>query len=158
MTRDQLLQSASMLIQPSTESTAEFSAKSENLATAMNDLFKKRKDLYSLVGENNLDMMMDNHRNHIRFFCSLFTNYQAEVLVETVLWVFRAYRSHGFQLAYWPAQLDTWVEIYKTGLSETCFNEVYPFYHWMIVNNPVFAKLSDETLLNPAEMKLGLHA
>jgi hypothetical protein len=40
---------------------------------------------------------------------SLFGDYHPEVLVETVLWVFRAYRSHGFKLTYWPAQLDMWV-------------------------------------------------
>jgi len=158
MTRDQLLQSAQKLVQPSAASAAEFTAKSETLAAVMNDQFRKRKDLAALVGDQNLDMMLDNHRNHIRFFCSLFVSYNPEVLVETVLWVFRTYRSHGFNLAYWPAQLDTWVEICKSELSASCFSEIYPFYHWMIVNNPVFARLSEEVLMTSSGPDMGLHS
>ena len=132
--------------QPSAESHREISEKRELLANAMNEQFRKRPDLLQMIGEGNQEMMMGNHRNHIRFMASLFGDYNPEVLVETVLWVFRAYLSHGFKQTYWPAQLDTWVEILKKELSPACFDEVYPFYDWMIVNNPVFAKLGDETL------------
>lgn len=157
MTKAQLIESAQSLIQPSPEASSEFSLKSELLATALNERFKKRKDLNQMIGEGNLDMMMDNHRNHIRFISSIFANYQPEVLVETVLWVFRAYRSHGFKLTYWPAQLDSWVEIFRNELSEQTFNEVYPFYNWMIINNPLFAALSDEILFETSNLKVGLH-
>jgi hypothetical protein len=74
---------------------------------------------------------------------SIFMIYSPAVLVDTVLWVFRAYRSHGFQLTYWPAQLDTWVEIFRQDLTEQTFSEIYPFYNWMIVNQPAFVALSD---------------
>jgi len=68
------------------------------------------------------------------------------VLVETVLWVFRAYRSHGFQTTYWAANLNIWVDLIRQELSESAYNEIYPFYNWLIVNIPVFVKLSDEIL------------
>ncbi|MEI7673143.1 MAG: hypothetical protein WCK00_13610, partial [Deltaproteobacteria bacterium] len=58
-----------------------------------------------------------------------------------------AYRSHGFQLTYWPAQLDTWVEILQRKLSTEALAEVYPFYNWMIVNQPAFTLLSDSFVL-----------
>ena len=157
MTKEQLIKTAEKLVQPSSESASEFLQKSEHLATAMNSRFLLRKDLTHLHGEGNEDMMKDNHRNHIRFLSSVFLNYDPEVLVETVLWVFRAYRAHGFKLTYWPAQLDTWVDIFKVELSENCFQEIYPFYHWMIVNNPIFSKLSDEILLGSQELKISLH-
>jgi len=157
MTKEQLIKTAEKLVQPSSESAAEFLQKSEHLATSMNNRFLLRKDLTHLIGEGNEDMMKDNHRNHIRFLSSVFLNYDPEVLVETVLWVFRAYRAHGFKLTYWPAQLDTWVDIFKVELSENCFHEIYPFYHWMIVNNPIFSKLSDEILLGSQELKISLH-
>jgi hypothetical protein len=151
MKKEDLLKTASQLRQPSAEATAEFSKKADAMIQALNAGFAKRSDLVQLIGEGNTDMMHDNHRNHMRFMISLFTNYESLVLVETVLWVFRAYRSHGFKLTYWPAQLDGWVEIFKKELSESCFEQVYPFYNWMIVNNACFVALSDELIMGDAK-------
>lgn len=142
MTKEELLASALLLMQPSKQVAEEYSSKSENLAAAMNRIMGERPDVDYMVG-GNLAMMEDNHRNHARFIASLFCAYNPEVLVDTVLWVFRAYRSHGFQLTYWPAQLDTWVELLRKELSPEAMKEVYPFYRWMIVNQPAFAQLSD---------------
>ena len=146
MRKEILIQSASNLKQPGSEALQEFEQKQDAMLAVINDRFKNRPDLDHLIGEGNLEMMMNNHHNHLRFMVSLFGSYSPDVLVETVLWVFRAYRTHGFRLAYWPAQLDVWVEIMKESLSEKCFRELYPFYQWMIVNNPVFAVLSDEVI------------
>jgi hypothetical protein len=117
------------------------------LAAEMNRLMLARTDLYSMIGEGNSSMMEDNHRNHVRFLSSVFQYYQPSVLVETVLWVFRAYRCHGFHLTYWPAQLDQWVELYKEKLSVETFQEIYPFYNWMIIHQPQFVLESDKLVL-----------
>ncbi len=147
MSKEQLLKSAEQLVQPTALSAIEFDEKREVLAAEMNRLMGARPDLTALIGENNLVMMEDNHRNHARFISSIFYIYEPAVLVETVLWVFRAYRSHGFRLTYWPAQLDQWVELFKTHLSAEAFREIYPFYHWMIVNQPVFVIESDKQVV-----------
>jgi hypothetical protein len=106
----------------------------------------KRTDLEKLIGKGNQCMAEDNNRNFARFMESLFYNYRPDVFVETVLWVFRAYRSHGFQTTYWPANLNTWIENLKKTLSPEAFNAIYPFYNWLIVNIPIFVKLSDEQI------------
>lgn len=146
MTKENLLVSAKKLSQPSVEIAEEFSAKKDQMVSEINQIMSARPDLEKLIGEGNLDMMRDNHRNHARFMGSMFIEYHPEVLVETVLWVFRAYRSHGFKLTYWSAQLDTWVEIFKKMLSENAYKGIYPFYNWMIIHIPVFVKLSDSQL------------
>ena len=56
---------------------------------------------------------------------SLLATYSPEVLVNTVLWVFRAYRAHGFNLTYWPAQLDTWVVLLEKHLSPSVGRGAY---------------------------------
>jgi hypothetical protein len=147
MDKNKLLKTASDLKQPSKQSAEEFIAKSDRLAAEMNRIMASRKDVKMMVGEDNISMMEDNHRNHIRFFCSAFSHYEPEILVETVLWVYRAYRSHGFNLSYWPAQLDQWVQVFKTELTAECFKEVYPFYNWMIINQPIFVAESDKLVL-----------
>lgn len=146
MTRESLIESARQLKQPSKTVRDEYSLKREYLATEINRIMGERPDVDYMIG-GNIAMMQDNHRNHARFMESLFFAFDPTVLVDTVLWVFRAYRSHGFQLTYWPAQLDTWVEILRRELSSEALAEVYPFYNWMIVNQPAFTLLSDGFVL-----------
>ncbi|MFZ1730153.1 MAG: hypothetical protein WBQ23_14595 [Bacteroidota bacterium] len=146
MTRDDLLTEASELQQLSPSALDEFSAKREELVAKFNAQFSTRSDLNHLIGEGNQAMMEDNHRNHARFLESIFGQHSGEVLVDTILWVFRAYRSHGFNLTYWPAQLDSWIELYRSELTPQTFSEVEPFYNWMIIRNPAFAMLSDAYL------------
>ncbi len=148
MKKEDLFISAEALKQPSAASGKEFEEKSDFLAAEMNKLMGSRTDLVNLVGEGNSAMMYDNHRNHARFMSSLFFQFQPVVLVETVLWVYRAYRAHGFHLTYWPAQLDQWVELLKIQLSPEAFSEIYPFYHWMIINQPGFVRESEEQMTN----------
>ena len=151
MSKSTLITSASALHQPSAQVALEFEGKRELLAAEMNRLMIARSDLNLLIGEGNIAMMEDNHRNHAQFLSSVFLNFQPQILVETVLWVFRVYRSHGFHLTYWPAQLDQWVELFKTHLSPEAFEEIYPFYQWMIVNQPSFVIESDK-LINVHDM------
>lgn len=146
MAREELLATARELEQPPREVADEFSAKRERLAAEGSRRMGARPDLERLVGSGNETMAEDNNRNFARFMESIFRHYQPEVLLETVLWVFRAYRSHGFQTIYWPANLDTWVELLREELSEDAFAAVHPFYDWLIVHIPWFVKLTDEQL------------
>jgi len=157
MKKEDLLKSAAKLKQPSKEAIAEFNSKADAMTTIINDRLSQRNDIVQLIGEGNVDMMYDNHRNHVRFMISLFNDYNPVVFTETVLWVFRAYRNHGFKLTYWPAQLDNWVDIFKKELSPECFNEIYPFYDWMIVNNPLFAIISDQAISDDSKPTMGKH-
>lgn len=157
MKKEDLLKSAAKLKQPSTKATTEFAARADVMTTILNERFSKRDDITQLIGEGNIEMMYDNHRNHMRFMISLFNGYNPDIFTETVLWVFRAYRSHGFNLTYWPAQLDNWVDIFKKELSPECLKQIYPFYDWMIVNNPQFAIISDQAIRDDSKPAMGRH-
>jgi hypothetical protein len=88
-------------------------------------------------------MMENNGRNFMRFMSSLFHHYDPDVFVQTVYWVFRTYRQHGFHVSYWPANIDTSVEIMRQELSEPTFDAVYPFFDWLLLNIPAFTSHSD---------------
>ena len=94
-------------------------------------------------------MMQDNSRNFCRFMSTMFRGYHPEVLVQTVLWVFRAYCSHGFTTLYWPAHLDGFVQLARERLSPATFAALEPHFQWLIVNIPVFVKVSDDQLAGP---------
>jgi hypothetical protein len=49
------------------------------------------------------------------------------------------------------------VDIFNKELSPECLNQVYPFYDWMIVNNPLFALISDQAIRDDSHPAVGKH-
>ncbi|MGE0085645.1 MAG: hypothetical protein AB7S75_14645 [Desulfococcaceae bacterium] len=143
MKRDDLIQSAGKIAQASPEAAAEYAQKKELLVARLNEIMQQRPDILELVGEKNMEMMKDNHSNHARFVASILRYFNAEVLTDTVLWVFRSYRSRGFHQNYWAAQINAWIEILRQELSPESFASVYPLYEWFSVNIPAFSNISD---------------
>lgn len=139
--RHQLLQSAGRLCGPSAATAAEYTEKREQLLADLNAEFLKREDLISLVRDP--EMMRDNHSNHTRFMAALFQAYVPEVLVDTVIWVFKTYRAHGFSPHYWDIQLNIWPPLLEAHLSTAAYQEIHPFYEWLLLNCPTFTALSE---------------
>jgi len=150
--KEQIFETAKKLKQPNDASVQAFDRNWEKLAAIGTQILMERPDLEKLIGKGNEKMAEDNNRNFPRFMISLFLDYKPEVLVETVLWVFRAYRSHGFQTTYWAANLNIWLELLKKELAPEAFNEIYPFYSWLIVNIPAFVSLTDTDLTRNSEL------
>ncbi len=142
--KKELIKSASGLNSLDKPCLEEFKNKKDLILSAINKKMKERKDIKDLVTEKNLLMMEDNHSNHMRFMESIFAGFKAEIFVETILWVFRAYRSHGFKLTYWPALLNTINEIIQESLSKKCAESISAFYSWMIIHIPTFVNYTDE--------------
>ncbi len=63
--------------------------------------------------------------------------------MDTILWVFRTYRAHGFQVAFWPANLATLLDVLRAELPPYAFRAVAPFFDWILVNIPVFTELTN---------------
>jgi len=149
MDKNYLLETARAIKQVDPEVAEEFARHSDELISRINKKMLERPEITNLVGKDNLGMMKDNHANHVRFIASILTHYNPEVFVDTVLWVFRAYRSHGFTSNYWATQLNTWIEILKEVLTKESFNQIYPYYEWMQIHIPIFVKLTDADLEAP---------
>lgn len=144
--KDVLLSSAQKLLSPSEKAHAEFSAKIDLFVAQGNAVIAARPDIDKLVGIDNHEMAENNNGNFARFMDSMFTEYDPDTFVETVLWVFRAYRSHGFQTTYWAANLDIWQKMLEKELSEEAYSSISPFYNWLIVHIPLFTKITDDDL------------
>ncbi len=146
MNKQKLLHAAEALRPVSSIAARNYSDCKDSLAAEVSSILLQRQDLERLIGAGNQAMMEDNHRNHARFIASLLEAFDPQVLVETILWVFRAYRSHGFNLTYWPAQLDAWLRVLPLHLTPEAFSEIEPLYRFMLFNQPAFAALSDQSL------------
>lgn len=145
MDKEILLRSAASIGPFSGAAVHEYGSKTDLIVSRVNEALMRRNDLHALTGEANTQMMKDNHANHARFIHSIMKHYDPEVLVETILWVFRAYRSHGFSSMYWAAQINTWIGIMNELLSKESLAQVLPLYSWIQVNIPLFEKLSAQT-------------
>lgn len=143
MKEEALVLSAQKLQQPSEASTKVFYEKIDTIAEKLNHAMLSRPDIERLVGIDNISMMENNSRNYLRFMGAMFHSYDPLILVQTSLWAFRIYRSHGFFVEYWPANLDTTVEILKKELPSPVYQEIYPFFEWLIVNIPAFVAITD---------------
>lgn len=142
MNYEYLNESAKKLPTAGQKTISEYHSKSELLVAAINMHMTSRYDLHDLIGKNNLNMMKNNHANQVLFIHSILKNPNSEVLVDTLLWVFRTYRSHGFSINYWVVQINAWREILNNQLSEEAYLQILPLYNWIQENIPLFEKLS----------------
>jgi len=143
MTKDDLILSARDLVQPEPEIAGEYAARKDAMASRVVESLGQRADLDKLIGPDNSSMMMDNAHNMARFMESMFERYDPPTFVETILWVFRAYRSHGFRLTFWSAHLNTWIETLQAELSPEASAALRPYYDWIQTRIPVFTALTD---------------
>lgn len=142
-----LIKSADKIARVSENSIKEYVDKTELLGAKMNDSILKRDDIIELIGgEKNITMMKDNHNNHLRFVASILQTPDSETLVDTTLWVFRAYMSRGFSTNYWNVQLETWRQLLKENISDKAFSEIISIYNWFTVNIPHFTVAAEEKL------------
>lgn len=150
MNKDQLIESARGILPPSKAAADAFEARREAISAELIRRMLERSDLDRLIGAHNREMMQNNCHNMPRFMSSMFRSFDPAVLVESMLWVRRAYRAHGFQIAYWPASMDTMVQILKEQLDPNTFAAVYPCFEWMLLRNPALVELSDAALAQGA--------
>ncbi len=144
MEKQHLINSALQIKQVSASTSAVYASMLDSLVAHQTSIMLQRHDISELIGGSNESILRDNIANHCRFMNSLFVNYNPEVFVETVLWVFRAYRSRGFTQNYFASQLNSWIEHLKEVLDATVFAEIFPYYHWMQVNIPIFVLLTKD--------------
>lgn len=143
MTLESLNTSALNLVQPTQSAADEFSEKREQLVKDINSRMLAREDLEKMIGVGNTEMMKTNSANMTLFMESIFVAFSEKTLTETIIWVFSAYRKHGFQTLYWATYLPSFVDVLKDRISNESLREILPFFDWLIVNIPVFDRLSE---------------
>ncbi len=152
MNREDLILLADKITRPDSEASDEYSRNIDLMTAEMNRKMSNLPDLEELIGPDNLQSMIDNHSNHGRFMHSLFTNFKPEVLVDTVIWVMRAYQARGFHKKYWEVQLKTWTDIFKKHLSPHAYASISPVYYFILKNLNTFEFLANQESI-PTDQK-----
>lgn len=153
MNRKDLILLADKIVRLDSEASEEYLRNIDLMTVEINRKMSSLPDLEELIGIDNLQSMLDNHANHVRFMHSLFTNFKPEVLVDTVIWVMRAYQSRGFRIKYWEVQLRTWLHIFEKNLSPHAYTCISPVYYFILNNLNAFESLASQES-SPPDHKL----
>ena len=144
MKKETLINEARNFPSPGIEAGKALDEAAESLAIKLTQYMLAQPDLSSLIGKGNEVMMETNHTNHFKYIASLASLFDPTTLVETVLWVFRTYRSHGFAPQYWKVMLPEATNLIREILP-THQKEIIPIYDWLLRNVDNFALLSETT-------------
>lgn len=78
-----------------------------SLLEYVNKQILKREDLETLIGGmHNLQLMLENHRNHIDFISMVVKIGNRDLLYNTLFWVYHSYHGHGFSYDYFLIELN----------------------------------------------------
>ena len=143
MNKAELQNSASLLPCVSEEAIADYKSKSTMLVGHLNEILLSSTSIENLIGSDNIDLMKTNHENHATFMASIFENPNAEILVNTILWVFKVYRNRGFSPLYWQEQLQGWITVIEKYIDTEYQSSIIEHYKWMLNHVESFTELSN---------------
>ncbi len=141
---EELIKSAAKLEKVDSKSLQEYSEKQELIIAKTNELILNNKNIQSLIGEKNESKMVINHTNHVRFMESILRNFNPEIFVNTILWVYKTYRKHGFHEKYWVIAFEKYEKALEELLDKDSYQEVSNYYQWLKRNHKDFVKLTEE--------------
>ncbi len=106
------------------------------LAERVNQALLARNDLASLIGGNDsIELMFENHRNHVLFMTAVFHLNAFRLLASGIPWVYKTYSQHGFSFAYFPVALAAWKQAIAQELPAEIAAEIIPVYDWVIARH-----------------------
>lgn len=139
---EQLIKEAKEKLIVSPQSAKDYEEKRDLMLNFVNDEMSKRSDIFELIGGNPLQMMYDNHRNHVNFMINVFKYSLFEMLVRIVPWVYKSYHNHDFSYDYFLIELKTWKEAVEKFLPKESAIEINRTYDWMIRKHEEMIELS----------------
>lgn len=135
------------------EAAAEYERRHELLIGEVDRLMSERRDIGELLGNNSLEVMKENHRNHARFMSNVFTLNQFQVFLNTVPWVYRTYRARGFSFAYFPAAFQAWLTALEKYLEPHLARPLGDLYRWLLDRHERLIQLSQFVPEPPFEVE-----
>ena len=96
-----------------------------------NELLQARNDLEGLLGSSPIDVMLENHRNHVLFMANVLLYNQFRLLLKVSIWAYRSYHQHGFSYDYFQIALRCWQETMLDNLTEQAAKQIVPLYQWL---------------------------
>lgn len=119
-----------------------YAAVSDYAATQVTRKVREHADADILLPRTNPELLEENHLQHARYMESVLRAGGDESVVDTVIWVYRTYLSHGFAPGYWPVQLQAWQSVLVELMPEDEYQSVAPYYEWLMRHHEAFLELA----------------
>jgi len=128
---DDILKEASYLPLVSLKTATAYHTNSPDMVRFVNSVLTTAPDIYTIIGNNPLVMMYNNHKHHAAFMDTVFSISNYELLARTVPWVYRTYHAHGFKFDYFLIELNAWILAINEYLDKKDAASINVIYEWM---------------------------
>ena len=128
---DEILKEASSLPPVSLKTATAYHTNSPDMVRYVNSVLTTTPDIYTIIGNNPLSIMYDNHKHHAAFMGTVFNISNYELLARTVPWVYRTYHAHGFRFDYFLLELNGWILANNEYLDKKDAASINVIYEWM---------------------------
>jgi len=98
----------------------------------INEQMETLPNIVDLLGGNPIEMMRNNHENHVDFMRNVIKYRQLDLLVQTLPWVYKAYASQGVQHDYFLKELNIWCDVIKKHIPQDYQKPLLDIYGKMI--------------------------
>lgn len=142
MTLSELIQEAVALPRVPQSSISAYQASISEITEQVNECLTKNESIRDLIGQNPLQVMYDNHRNHAALMTTIFALGLNDLLAKTIPWVYRAYSAHHFSADYFPLAIKTWMEAIGRNCPQEKIGEIIAIYQWMLDRHEHFLNVS----------------
>ncbi len=142
-----LRREALQLKRVSTAAAAAYEAALETMLPLVDRKLIEREDLDRLISSNPIAFMRANHRNHAVFMANVFRYSCYGLFAQVLVWVYRAYRHHGFAGEYFPLELAAWREAVTACLAPPLAAEIDAVYAWMMDRHEELLQLATPAAL-----------
>jgi methanogenic corrinoid protein MtbC1 len=115
----------------------------------VNQELLEHPDLAALTGDNPVEMMLNNHENHVSFMATVFQLPAPSLLPKIIPWVYRAYAARGYSHDYFPVELDAWMRAVNTHIGDEVATPVLEVYQWMRDQHSTWIELSKRVASEP---------
>lgn len=127
---------------------AVYGAHLQQLAEFVDERIESDRTLSPALAGVPQDLCRLNHRNHARFMATVFALGAWEVMVRTVVWVYRSYRARGLPASYFPAVVNSFSEAVREILPASAA-ALEPAYALLRDHHEVFVRLSSQPAPQP---------
>ncbi|MDO6677072.1 B12-binding domain-containing protein [Shewanella sp. 4_MG-2023] len=103
----------------------------EEMLVEINRWISKPEQSRFLNG-NSLDLLINNHRNHLGFISQVIESRDGTALVKALPWVYQAYHSQGVPFLYFKEELEKWQQLILKTIPPIEAAQLVQIYDWML--------------------------
>lgn len=109
-----------------------YSQYGDEMLLKINRWIAEDNQMRRFLNGNSLDLLLNNHRNHLGFITQVLESRDGSALVKGLPWVYHAYHSQGVPFLYFEEELEKWKEFILQTIPKDEALQLSQIYDWML--------------------------